>query len=802
MTRLSRHAWAFSALMAACTAGATTPDFGPDFVPTKDPNMNGEYVMAATPGGTPGKFPKQFRDYPGGVEYYEVLSPPMTTYYSQVWWKPLAPVDFPKEMVEKYSGKTAAFVGWETDQVQIIDGKEVSVPISASYNHHYNSVIIGGNARFKEVMLSGPDDPLLPGLLAKSHGHVPLDQPHYVVEGDDGETGSSSFITSGNGGEYRKTYHGFAPGHAILVNSPTQWQLSPMQIDTWNREKMDITGPSPPKFVPGPLPRASEAPEGATYSGLLECPLTTRITKALDGSYEVESQSPRACSAEGQPILTFQECFHAAATTVGGSGQNFVNSTGSDPAKPAGCSITTDAKQPLTVRVFFNTLVNSTAGCAQAQAVLTGAARAPGVGTTISVRVDAKNDLVTIKMQGPSDVWFAAGFGAQAMEDRPWTVVVDGGSGAVSERKLGGPVDNPHVPGDALKASVKVESNTVSAGVRTVVVTRPLKGASADYYTFNTTTTNPSLPFITAVGSSAKLSYHKAKAPASMVLLPEGTSAPGACVCPHKPAPFGQGTGRLYYTAVANQTVDKGTGYVSFGGGKTCRPFPATVLLEQRNPTCDIRYYRGGQWACHHGWSLLDADQDIPWQDKPLVFHQKWRFYVQPYNETYHTGLQYGFNTSLLLGSPYEYDVPDCKKGNVPGCSLENGTWIHTVTGATKGWAHFAALNFHCHAPTCISMSVYMCDKSVPLEACNTTSGKLICEQRPVYGGSGAPELNGTRFDETGYIAIPDCFWGPEEFGLEAPMDLTDVPLFMLKKANATWPHYGEMAGGQPFVYV
>ena len=37
--------------------------------------------------------------------------------------------------------------------------------------------------------------------------------------------------------------------------------------------------------VAGPLPSASEAPKGAEYSGLLECPMTTRITKAIDGGY-------------------------------------------------------------------------------------------------------------------------------------------------------------------------------------------------------------------------------------------------------------------------------------------------------------------------------------------------------------------------------------------------------------------------------------------------------------------------------------------------------------------------------------
>lgn len=98
-------------------------------------------------------------------------------------------------------------------------------------------------------------------------------------------------------------------------------------------------------------------------------------------------------------------------------------------------------------------------------------------------------------------------------------------------------------------------------------------------------------------------------------------------------------------------------------------------------------------------------------------------------------------------------------------------------------------------------MSVYACAKGTALADCNATVGELLCRQEPVYGGSGDPTLNGTRFDEPGYIAIPDCFWGSAEFGLEAALNLTDVPLHMVKMANASRGHYGEMAGGQPFVF-
>lgn len=145
---------------------------------------------------------------------------------------------------------------------------DVSVPISATYNHHYTSSFIGGNARFNKITLSGPDDPRAAKLLKESgHGMLAYDQPHFVVEElrEPTISGASNHVvcSSANGGEYRKSYHGFSPGHALVLESPTSVQITPMQIDTWNRDEMNINGSLPPKFVAGPLPKASQAPPNA-----------------------------------------------------------------------------------------------------------------------------------------------------------------------------------------------------------------------------------------------------------------------------------------------------------------------------------------------------------------------------------------------------------------------------------------------------------------------------------------------------------------------------------------------------------
>lgn len=145
--------------------------------------------------------------------------------------------------------------------------------------------------------------------------------------------------------------------------------------------------------------------------------------------------------------------------------------------------------------------------------------------------------------------------------------------------------------------------------------------------------------------------------------------------------------------------------------------------------------------------------------------------------------------------------MPRCAEG-VPGCSRDaHGMWVHKVVGKHVGKHTFVALNNHCHAPTCLAMEVYACAKGTPLEACDTTAGKLVCRTAPVYGGTGSPTEQGSRFDEAGYIAIPDCFWGGAEWGLEPPQQLDGVPLHIVKTCNATLGHYGEMAGGQLWVY-
>ena len=317
------------------------------------------------------------------------------------------------------------------------------------------------------------------------------------------------------------------------------------------------------------------------------------------------------------------------------------------------------------------------------------AARVPqslfGVASSLvhfNLTVDTPADMVTIALAGPSDVWFGVGFNAQAMADSPWTIIVDG-NGTVTERKLGA-----HVPGTLLAPSLRVVSSSVVGKVRHIVVQRSIKGKSSDYFTFDAATTT--LNYINAVGSTPTFGFHKNKAPSSLTMLPVATG--GVCICAKPPPPFGQAKGKLVYTPVAGQAGDTGSGAVSFNNN--CAPQPRTDLLEQKNPTCDVRTYVGGQIACHHMWSLLDADQEIPWSDMPLKYHLKFRFWVQPYNASYHQNVK---RLTWGIASPVEYDVPKCDADPPPaGCSTttsEDGKkeYVHTITGLFQGGGKLVA---------------------------------------------------------------------------------------------------------------
>ena len=172
----------------------------------------------------------------------------------------------------------------------------------------------------------------------------------------------------------------------------------------------------------------------------------------------------------------------------------------------------------------------------------------------------------------------------------------------MSERKLA-----DQAPGTLLQPSVKVVSSTVDSARRTVVLTRTLTMADyeANYYDFKLT--QASLPFITAIGSGPAFAYHKAHSVSTLALFAD--AAP-TCVCAAAPPLFGDtSSGTVSYDATGTTGSHNGT--VAFGKAcvpecdpedKTCTK--SSSMIEQKNPTCDVRTYKGGLSCCHHLYYL------------------------------------------------------------------------------------------------------------------------------------------------------------------------------------------------------
>jgi len=357
------------------------------------------------------------------------------------------------------------------------------------------------------------------------------------------------------------------------------------------------------------------------------------------------------------------------------------------------------------------------------------------------------------------------GFDATAMADKPYAITVDGNTGAVTERRLSDH-DHGNPQGSVLSPSVHVASNTVAGQMRHVVITRALAGATSQHFTFDPLAL--SLNVIDAIGSTPTISYHKQKTTTTMQLWPSALAPVAVCTVPA--APFGQGSGKMRYVPTGEEV----------GFKKNRCDQQAYNILHNHNPTCDIRDYVGGLQVCHHGWTLLDAEQEIPWQDQPLVYYKKFRIYYQEYNPSFHVQIarhDWGIGAD---GDHAEYDVPKCAPGTPTSeCTHQiEGVWM--PVGGSKPW-YLVKAHFHCHAPTCLRVELW-----------NNDTGKLLCRQEPIYGGTG--KIDDPRFDEPGYLATPPCLWGRPQDGLEAPPQVNGVNIKVVAVTNSTYGHHGEMA--------
>lgn len=199
--------------------------------------------------------------------YFEVVAPPLTLKYGQVSFHSLN-VKFPDEIVQKFQGKTVAITGFE-NQVTRMDnatGKEMAVPCSDLYNHHWNLFMASSKNGFSDEEYAQMSSHH--GSSSSQHG-----APKPQVASLRGAIPVRQVFSEANGNEHRGTFHGTPKGYAQLLDSPATLSLVHMSINTRNPDGHGLD----PRGAPQPKNSVSLM-EGAGdgFSGLLECPCTTR----------------------------------------------------------------------------------------------------------------------------------------------------------------------------------------------------------------------------------------------------------------------------------------------------------------------------------------------------------------------------------------------------------------------------------------------------------------------------------------------------------------------------------------------
>ena len=399
---------------------------------------------------------------------------------------------------------------------------------------------------------------------------------------------------------------------------------------------------------------------------------------------------------------------------------------------------------------------------------------------------------VTVTMHGPSDVWYGAGFMQKMPVFTPGThsgsamtntyAIIVLGNGTVQERKLG-----HHTAGVALKpASVTVLENEVVDGVRRVVVSRSMIGASPDHFTFTAAETR-SLGLINAVGSGAEFGYHKAHSTAKLFYVDVGDPT---CVCDMAP--------------LLGSTSSQGTiGRVSFASN--CAPQPLGQMLSDPawanttvnpqygdytnnhgvNPTCQLSAYRGGLKCCAGGTLLMDGEENR----SKLVADADYDHYQALYRIYYEDATDALARANAITDTYWiawwtefsngEHDVPPCF---VEPCvySISSNITGADLAGAREGTDTLLVhVDGHCHIG-CLGMEMWNVD--------DPTKPVLICETKVDYGE------NDEAHNEMGYvIGTQPCIFGPEFANSTPPIVKTTTKLMSIQHQNNTHPRFGDM---------
>lgn len=725
--------------------------------------------------GTPGKYSTEFtKNVRGSVEYFDVYGE-VQTQYSQVYWTRNDPVPLPPALVERFKGKVMAITGYEVDQVThtgpemgprrsaaagdalsgfacypSCDASDKSVPSYNAYNHHYFSWLMSDSAE----MYDRDEETLLPNPTRTAVRDLPHDHPY-----------PTNIVFKENpGGEFRKSYHGYPSGYAQLLHSPESWVVEPMQIDTHNRAYgiNEQVG-----YKPSFTPKQDHNNMTQTNSGLsplIECPCTTRISRSVRN----QSQILTTGSCGASVVVSLGDCAAAVAALARVSSSRTI----SNQSMPSGCIMVPDGKSGDSFTAIFNTIKpTSAAQCGPATPPKALELRGDAsLGGLVNMTISHDGTTATLTLAGPAGGWFGVGFAARSMSDLPYAIIVNG-DGSVEERKLA-----DHGPGQVLKTTVNLTSSKTNAGVRTVVLKRPVEIADKTYYSF------PIIPgdidVITAVGDTPKIAYHTARTGAKITLI--STSAP-ACVC--------EPIAHTYLTYMNKTTeefhydcADEPRSDMLRRGDGTGRALP--------NAACAMQSYHGGLRCCKHQFFLTDVEQNGQIPNKTDTYFLKWRYYFQEYKPktdiaaASHKHLHHWVFLIDERVNDYEEDNAVYGKASIGRIEAHLTGQLMGLEDTPKKFNTITPLVMtpHCHAPSCIREEFW-----------NEDTGEIICNVTAEYGRPEYGPLTAV-FNEKDYIAIPPCIFGNQP-GLQFPFNLTSATrIRAVKYLNNTYRHLGQMA--------
>ena len=165
--------------------------------------------------------------------------PPQATHYGQVFWTDQGNNAIPADIVKRFANKTMAIMGYEQDQVMVTPtgkpgvnpAEDVSVPINWAYNHHYMAWMTGAHSELRKVPTAGEEDVYANGAHGRKMVNKAFDLPSAQLRADP-SIPTSQMFSEGNGGESRKSFHGYPGGYAQLIESPETWHITQVNLHT------------------------------------------------------------------------------------------------------------------------------------------------------------------------------------------------------------------------------------------------------------------------------------------------------------------------------------------------------------------------------------------------------------------------------------------------------------------------------------------------------------------------------------------------------------------------------------------